>query len=422
MNRKQNLITTLIATLMAAIGVSAFAPFSSAGEFRNVALRSTVDQVQPMTGIVLWSDNDAVDTAPIQLEFAYVSYAQVASKQGAYDWTAVETLLNNAAGRRHQMVLRFFDTYVGRQTGIPEFVTRLPGYRTTHGRSEKKPTDFPDWSHPELQRFVLDFFSSFAQKYDRDPRLAFLQVGFGLWSEYHIYDGPLILGRTFPSHQFQSEFARHMAATMRQTPWMISVDAAGDWAPFAGQNELLDLPFGVFDDSINHKLHAEENEPNWNTLGRDRWQFAPAGGEFSFFKKADQKQALAPRGPHGKSFERQAADFHLTFIVGDDQPRFQSSARIRSAGLACGYRFRIARFEATDDTSRGEIENVGIAPIYYDAFPSVNGERAVTSLKGLLPGQRMSFEVHSGGIAPRLTIACDRLVEGQVIGFDAELN
>ncbi len=41
--------------------------------------------------------------------------------------------------------------------------------------------------------------SRFAQRYDRDSRLGFLQVGFGSYAEYPLWDGPLKLGTTFPS-------------------------------------------------------------------------------------------------------------------------------------------------------------------------------------------------------------------------------
>ena len=34
----------------------------------------------------------------------------------------------------------------------------------------------------------IDTPEEFAARYDDDPRIAFLQVGFGLWGEYHIYD------------------------------------------------------------------------------------------------------------------------------------------------------------------------------------------------------------------------------------------
>nr|MCU0709910.1 hypothetical protein [Pirellula sp.] len=61
-------------------------------------------------------------------------------------------------------------------------------------------------------------------------------------------------------------------------------------------------------------------------------------------------------------------------------------------------------------------------PIYYDAFPTVNGVRSEQSLKGLLPGERKLFEIEAGGESPTLSIECDRLVPGQKIEFDADLK
>jgi hypothetical protein len=392
-----------------------------ADDLRPVALKAKVSNVQPMTGIVLWSTNEAVRTAPIQLEYSYLRYDQVVRGKGEYDWRAVDKLLDGVAGRGHQAVLRWHDTYVGRPTGVPAFIKALPDYRETVATSEKKRTGFPDWSHPELRRFVLDFFGRFTEKYDRDPRLAFVEVGFGLWAEYHIYDGPMELGTTFPSVAFQREFAMRLGQVFRETPWMVSVDAAGDHSPFAADVEVLALPFGLFDDSFNHAQHAKGNEPNWDRLGRDRWKRAPAGGEFSFFEPEDQKEALSAAGPHGVPFERHAAKFHVSFMIGDGQPRFQKPDRIREAGLACGYRFRVTRFESRAGRSVVTIRNTGIAPIYHDAFPAVDGVRAKESLKALLPDQERMFEIAAGGTAPALTIESDRLVPGQRIEYDADL-
>src|SRR5262249_13810398 len=121
-------------------------------------------------------------------------------------------------------------------------------------------------------------------------------------------------------------------------------------------------------------------------------------------------------------FEKAAADFHITFMIGDAQPQYQPIARIRAAGLACGYKFRILAFEAGPSRSRITITNSGVAPIYHDAYLAVNGVRAERSLKGLLPGQSRTDEVGSGGASPWLTITCDRLVTKQSIEFEADLK
>jgi hypothetical protein len=387
---------------------------------RPAPLRGRVTRVQPMTGIVLWSDSEHVRTDAIQLEFAYMKYGDIVARAGEYDWAAVERVLGAAAGRGHQAILRFYDTYVGKKTTVPAYIKALPDYRETSAPSEKKPTGFPDWSHPELKRFILEFYGRFAEKYDADPRLCFVETGFGLWSEYHIYDGPLELGKTFPDKDFQEKFLKHLGAAFRRTPWMISIDAAAEWAPLAARRDLLELGFGTFDDSFLCRQHAKENAPNWAFFGPDRHLRAPAGGEFSYYNARDQKDALAAGGPHGVAFEAAAREFHITFMIGNDQPLHRSLERIREAGLACGYRFRIQDYRTGAGRSSLIVLNAGVAPLYHDAFVAVNGTRAAASLKGLRPGERRTFDVPAAGGA--VTIESDRLVPGQRIEFDADLD
>lgn len=387
---------------------------------QSAALQSRITSVQPGTGLVVWADSEHVRIDGIQLEFSYLKYGDVVSRAGEYDWGVVERLLKAVAGRGHQAVLRFYDTYVGQKTTVPDYIRKLPDYRETQGLSEKKATDFPDWSHPEWKRFVLEFYSKFAEKYDRDPRIAFLEAGFGLWSEYHIYDGPMKPGKTFPDKEFQAQFLKQLSADLKQTPWLISVDAAEDWAPFRDRKGLLDLPFGVFDDSFLCQQHAKENEPHWAFFGRDRWRRAPAGGELSYYTDHDQKEALAPAGPHGVSFEKAVREFHVTFMIGNDQPAHRTPERIREASMACGYRFRIVDFRTGGGRSRLTVTNDGVAPPYHDAFVAVNGLRSATSLKGLAPGERRDCTVAASG--ERVSIESDRLVPGQRIGFDADLQ
>lgn len=412
-------------TLAALIAIIIPRSEAANAELRSVPLQSRITRVQPMTGIVLWDDSGALKRAgdAVQLEFSYLKYSDVVSQRDEYDWSKVDAKLAAIAARGHQAILRFYFTYVGKPTTVPAYIKALPDYRETEGRSEKKATSFPDWTNAELQRFTIDFYEKFAARYDRDPRLAFLETGFGLWAEYHIYDGPFELGRTFPSKAFQSRFLRHLDKVFRATPWMISVDAVdANYSPIAAEAGLLGLGFGVFDDSFLAKEHARVNEKNWDAMDRARWLRAPAGGEFSYYTKHDQQTALAAAGPHGESFEAAARRFHITFIIGNDQPRYVAVARIREAGMACGYQFRVESFRAGASESRVIIVNEGVAPLYHDAFPAVNGVRAGESLKLLAPGERREFRVAAGGANPKLTIESDHLVTGQRIEFEADLK
>jgi hypothetical protein len=391
--------------------------------FQPVPLRSRITRVQPMTGIVLWTTSEHNKTNAIQLEYSYMKYNDIVKERGRYDWRVMDRLLDRVAARKHQAIVRFYDVYPGNPTTVPNYIKAMSDYHETRGESEGKPTGFSDWSHRALQEFVLEFYGKLAERYDSDPRLAFLETGFGLWAEYHIYSGPSVMGKTFPDKAFQAAFARQLDRDFKKTPWLISVDAADDsYAPFSERKDLMQLSFGVFDDSFLCQQHARVNEQNWNVMGRDRWKRAPAGGEISYYTAHDQKEALSVDGPHGIPFEKAAAAFHITFMIANDQPDYRPMDRLRSAGLACGYRFQITGFEASKDRSRVTVTNRGVAPIFHDAFLAVNGVRSTRSLKGLLPGESRTDEIAAGGASPKLTIACDRLVPGQVIEYDAGLS
>ncbi len=393
--------------------------------YSDIPLKAAVGSVQPMTGIVFWSDNRLCSSDLIQLEFTYIGYDEVVTKPApeSWNWSRVEYLLNRAAAHGHQAILRFYDTYPGKATTVPAYIKSMPDYKETKAFSEGEKTHFPDWSHPALPSFILEFFQRFALRYDNDPRLAFLQVGFGLWAEYHIYDPGENPGINFPAKAFQAEFIRKLDSWFRTLRWSISIDAAdASNTPFAEIPELKQAGFGLFDDSFLCRDHGGYNHRCFVFFGDGKRLQAPVGGELSYYSDYDQKHALDPAGPYGISFEKMAAQYQVSYMIGNDQPDFQPAERIRQAGMAVGYRFRVTAFRASPTDSLVTVENTGLAPIYYDARIVVNGIRSAESLQGLGPGQRKTFAVDSGGGSPLLTIECDRLVPGQRIEFDADLN
>ncbi len=395
-------------------------------DYTRVPLRSEITRVQPMTGIVLWSDSGARGKSYVQLEFSYMLYSDICSEKDVFDWTPVEKLLDGAASRGHQAVIRFRYTYVGKQCAVPEYIKALPEYEETVGKSEGRTTYFPDWRCEELRRFHKEFHRRFAEKYDKDPRLAFLETGFGLWAEYHIYDGPFVLGKTFPSKEFQSEFLRAMPEWFKETPWCISVDAAdGQYAPFRGDKGLLDLRFGNFDDSFMCEEYYEYNYKNWQFFGEERYKTSPLGGEFSYYSDYDQKHCLDKEGMYGRTFEEMVRKVHMTFIIGNDQPGKQTDERITEAAMSMGYRFRIEDYRIKEGTGAAvKITNEGVAPIYRDAFVSVDGVRGEYNLRNLLPGESEWVEIPSKDISSKSApaILCDHLVPGQQIQFAADVK
>jgi hypothetical protein len=381
-----------------------------------------------MTGIVLWADSYngtalKAEDQYIQLEYAYVRPSDVVIGDNLYDWDAVDSLLEQIRIRGKQAILRWYYVYPGRDTAVPNYIKNYPDYHETTALSEGQSTGFPDWSHPELQQATLDFYTAFAARYDHDPRIAFLQVGFGLWGEYHIYDPQVILGENFPSKAYQKTFLQHLTAQFEELHWSISIDAGErDNTPIANDASLLALPFGNFDDSFMHEEHADYNASMWAVFDyTERYKLSPHGGELSYYSDFDQKNALNLTGMYGRTYEALSETFHITYMIGNDQPEYQSNERIKQAGMANGYKFHVTEFKASPSHARVSVTNRGIAPIYYDAFITVNGVRAQQSLKGLLPDESITVDINSGGVQPLLTIESDRLVAGQKIQFEADL-
>lgn len=395
----------------------------------SAATSSPAKEVQPFTGLVLWQDSEYVATAPIQLEFAYVGYDEVTRSDGTIDFTAIEKRLNAASKRGHQMILRFYDTYPGQKSHVPVHIMKGKSYHGTTALSEGLSTGFPDWSDTAYQNHVCAIMTAFAKKYDKDPRVAYLQVGFGLWSEYHIYDGPFKLGGTFPSVAFQKTFLTHMAKTFKHLKWSISIDSADkDIGPFSISPSLLKLGFGIFDDSFMAKEHDTVNRLNHLALGTDRYKTQPIGGEISYYTEDDQRQALSSIGVHGRTFLSQVARYHVTYMIANDQPEYHTMDVLKQNSSGLGYRFtvidtkEITLKDATGKAvpyTRVTVKNTGVAPIYYPAYLQIGPNRSPVSLEKLLPGKMYTYDVPGRtNTAKPLSVFCERLLPSQKIPLE----
>ena len=397
-------------------------------DYTRVPLQASLTHVQPMTGIVIWNESSSRKNSYVQLEFAYMLYNAVCKQKDVYDWTVMDKLLESVAAQGHQAVVRFRYVYPGQSgNAVPDYIKKLDGYEGVTYNSEDGKCVYPDWRCEELQRFHMEFHRRFAERYDKDPRLAFLETGFGHWAEYHVYGGKFIAGQTFPSKEFQAEFMRGMAEWFHDTTWSISIDAADSkYGPFQKYNDLMDLTFGNFDDSFMCEDHDDYNYSSWAFFGKERYKKAPLGGEFSYYSSYDQKHCLDKAGMYGRVFEDEVAKFHMTFIIGNDQPGKQTEARITEAAMSMGYRFKIEDFRVKAGTGAAVlIANVGVAPIYRDAFVAVDGIRGNFNLRTLMPGEEQWVRIDGTSISAssKPSIACDHLVDGQKgIEFEADVK
>jgi len=423
-------------------------------EVSDVILRSSVTKPQPMTGLVLWPDQaeslNATHGQSIQLEYAYCLPCKVVTGCAAdgtiqYDWTWFDNILDDVSSRGHQLIARFryeypnskdVDGKTAGMTAVPQYIKDRSDYNETYNKVKGDgPTYYADWSNEELKRFTKQFYTDFAARYSSDPRLAFVEVGFGHWSEYHIFGTTLQLGKNFPSMEYQKEFLIHMENTMTSIPWGISIDAADNsQSPIIDDPSLMALSFGNFDDSFMHKDHEigtsdGYNEECWIALGGStRWKRGYAGGEISYYTDNDQKNFLNPAGMYGHTWEEQAAKYHITFMIANDAPEgtYGTGERFASATLATGYRFAVKRCTTDGTTTDMLVTNTGVAPLYRNAYFAIEGVRSETSLRGLLPGEEKwisiprGIELNADGTPKKSpVIECDYILKSQEIQYDA---
>jgi hypothetical protein len=424
---------------------------------RSVALNKEIETLEPMKGIVFWPDQAKSQKnlqSSISLEFSYcLPCAVVTGKTGDkinYDWSSFESMLNDIKSRGHQAIVRFRIEYpnetienahnctekVKGATAVPNYIKANKSYTETYSENPggDGPTYYADWSNKELQWFYKQFYTDFAAKYDKDQRIAFVQAGFGHWAEYHIYGTTLKLDTNFASKDYQSTFLQHLDTLFQETPWSISIDAADKkYTPIAGNKTLLGLKFGLFDDSFMHAEHDisqgdGDNEKNWHAIGENRWKTSPAGGEISYYTEKDQREFLNPAGLYGVTWEDAAAKYHMTYVIGNDAPEgsYATKERVYEASSYAGYKFEITGYAVNKVSAAVRVKNIGIAPLYHNAYVTVKGVRSEQSLKGLLPGKEATFTVADIKIgdkeSPEPSITSDKLLKDATIPYKASLD
>ena len=135
----------------------------------------------PLKGFMtsyLWGE--PASDFPDQMEFLYLPMADLWDEKGETLGTGLEPHLVAAAERGHHAVIRVYIDYPASESGLPGYLSELVDCRTY---SDYGGGCSPDYDDPDLLEAMLGLISALGERYDADPRLGFVQVGFlGFWS------------------------------------------------------------------------------------------------------------------------------------------------------------------------------------------------------------------------------------------------
>ena len=118
----------------------------------------------------------------------------------------------------------------------------------------------------------------------------------------------------------------------------------------------------------------------------------------------------------------------MTYVIGNDAPEgsYATKDRVYEASSYAGYKFEVTGYAVNKVSAAVRVKNIGIAPLYHNAYVTVKGVRSNTSLKGLLPGEEATYTVAGLTIGdsetPELTITGDKLLKDATIPYKANLD
>lgn len=374
--------------LMAAVAVAfaaiLLAPAGSAGQ---VAVRRTLEYApapvdNPLKGLVPYA-GDVRDKFPHSMEFNYLPLSALVVGENKYDWTPLEKMLGEIAGRGHQAVFRVYLEYPGQKSGIPGYLIQngLTVHRWKNTNTAPLPPsdeETPDYADPRLRTCLRRFIAALGKRYDGDARIGFLTAGLlGSWGEWHTYPR----NDLWASKAVQTEVLDAYQAAFKTTPVLLRYPAGeNDGAQAAN----ADRPFGYHDDSFAWATLDTGNKndgwfflPAMKRAGKNalaKWKTQPIGGEIrpeAWGRVFDPDPGLAQIQDFAQCVQQTHATWLLDTGMFRDTPspagrRERAEQQVRKMG----YEFHVpaVKLQHKGKTLRVavEIENRGVAPFYYD--------------------------------------------------------
>lgn len=379
----------------------------------------------PLKGFMPFSgDVDHASVSfPYTMEWLYLPLDAVVTGERQYDWSRLEQQLEAAAGRGHQLALRFYLDYPDRQTGVPAYLLG-PGGIDQSRRYDFQKRDFsgaqgagfsPDYEDPRVRALITDFVAAFGARYDGDPRIGFITTGLvGFWGEQHTWpmNGVRDPGQGnpegldwMPSRQTQLDFFRAWDAAFDTTRLLNRYPSA----------DLKDVDAGFHDDSFAASTLPGDSSHFLSLMDRaglsEQWRSQSIGGEL----RPELQECIFARPvnctkPPAEDFDRAVRESHASWLV--NQHAFTNGGysgadreRALAAHASLGYDFAAveSRIRAAGSGTEASVRitNRGVAPFPYDwpaefllldeAGRVLATQRVDTALSGLQPGETLEL-------------------------------
>lgn len=324
-------------------------------------------------------------TFPYSIDHFYIQLNNVYKDWGECDWTDFENELDRiVAGGRH-VVTRFWIDYPNRPSGMPGFLIDDVGYKVPMYDDNS-----PDWNDDTLMVAMEEFIQMFGERYDGDPRIAFIEAGlYGFWGEWH----------TYPENSWAMTQANKDRLLIAYKNAFDTTHIGLRQSNHASTYDLK-MSVGYYDDSFAYNTLCTGSWCSWN--GNlvpdgitDNYKYHPFAGEL----RPEIQSTIFDAWPNGTSngeedLETCIRSTHLSFMKAyylfnkiPTPTEFENGLRSHKM---MGYEFFVSAVQLNADNESNvtvdvKIRNSGIAPIYYDwqvEFAAINSKGEFTGVFG----------------------------------------
>lgn len=395
----KRIIQAMVASLaLAAAAVAApalgaaSAPPSAASTPGWTALASGPEpQSNPLKGFIPYQGS--YSAFPYTMEWAYFPVNAVMSGPNSFNWSQVDSVLNDIASRGHQTAFRFYLDYPTKPSGIPQYL--LDGGLVTHSYNDYGNNGVsvsPNYDDPNLRTAMDHFIAALGARYDGDPRVGFVQAGLlGFWGEWHTYPYNGSNGQPdwFASSATQGQILNDFVNAFHTTKLEVRQP----------NTQNASLPIGYHDDSF--ALETKTSSLGWHFMDNmvaagatDKWKAQSIGGELrpelqSCIFSTSGCPVIEDGGDN--DFPGSVSQTHVSWLLNHYAFQTGYSASDKPRALAgaqsMGYSFRATEALVPSTIATGSsasvgitISNVGIAPFYYSwpiTLALVNGSGTI---------------------------------------------
>jgi hypothetical protein len=350
-------------------GLFWFCSESTSPEEKNKVVLEEIDDVlpNPFKGFAPWvGGSNPVYEAKLQ-EATY-GWRDLEPQKGTYKWSVLERNWGNIAITGKRVGFRVAAEIPGSgQDDLPQWLID-EGVAMRPYSIDGETGLLPDWDDPKFLAAHHDFIMALGEKYDQDPRVAWIDIGsYGFWGEWHVWMNEALAAKQSTKQAILEDYF----SAFPTKPKVIAFD--DDFAT----KYVTDHGGGIRNDCLGTKESNNWYLESLNSIDptmNDRvWKTAIITGEFCGSEQG-AIEGTTTRFDLNYEFIKKT---HWSFIGsagGAIEPQSeQHKLNLDKLFKTLGYRFVLREVTHSAESSAGakldvsiKVENKGVAPFYFD--------------------------------------------------------